>query len=467
MMKTGKPTTGLWKTGWILVIALVASIALGIAGPAEVASGASQVEKTVFAHKRRAATAPCYVAFPNARSKSVGRTTWHNRQASVRMVLCYRFGLEPSADFPVSASMICGMLAEVIGRGVAKKLGIFATGVCSGAELAAAPREPARYIGVVCGWASTLLKSIPASLGCTLAPSAGHSLGAMFESKHELDVAVDVVRHGKCIKYSPSHFGSPWLAVACGHGDHGFASLPRVPSGSGGGGEDGGGAGPGDGSAPGGDSSPAFKGQGKLIVNPPNMVAGQSFNLQTTEGCPAGTNSAGVEILPEGATFDGETDATHATYGLGGVNRPDGPYGGHPDLLPGSYEILAECLHGEGPWAYPPAQVLFVYRTSLTVTGAGRSISLQPTEVPEEGTITIGPEEPCAGLTGGTVYLYISEPLDQPYELGMVGSSCEWSPVSFKLPADVTAGQHTAEVLVVAPDERTSFRYKLAHFVVD
>jgi hypothetical protein len=30
------------------------------------------------------------------RRKTIGRTTWYNRQESVRMVICYRFGLTPS-----------------------------------------------------------------------------------------------------------------------------------------------------------------------------------------------------------------------------------------------------------------------------------------------------------------------------------------------------------------------------------
>jgi hypothetical protein len=33
---------------------------------------------------------------------------------------------------------------------------------------------------------------------------------------------------GKCLKYSPTHFGSPWLAVDCASNDPGFSTLPRV-----------------------------------------------------------------------------------------------------------------------------------------------------------------------------------------------------------------------------------------------
>lgn len=203
-------------------------------------------DATYYASMRTAP--PCQAAFPDARRKTIGRTTWYNRQESMRLVLCYRFGLNPSADFPISAGMVCGMLAEVIGHGIAEKLGLFTTGACSGAEIASDPGEPTKYIGAVCGWASALLKSVPAALGCTFAPSAGTSLGSLFESKHELDVAVDVAQHGKCIKYSPTHFGSPWLAVNCAPGDPAFADLPLAPTGSGDvGGSSGGGPGGGAG----------------------------------------------------------------------------------------------------------------------------------------------------------------------------------------------------------------------------
>lgn len=159
------------------------------------------------------------------------------------MVVCYHFGLEPSADFPVSASMVCGMVAAIInsipGGPAADKLSLFADGLdgaCSGVELAADPGEPAKYVGIACSWASDLLgvlvkpAGVAGSIGCAAAPSVGHALGGLLESKHEFDVAIDVVRHRKCIKYSPTHFGSPWLAVKCGSGDKGFSSLPLVPS---------------------------------------------------------------------------------------------------------------------------------------------------------------------------------------------------------------------------------------------
>jgi hypothetical protein len=174
---------------------------------------------------------PCQAAFPNARAKTIGKTTWYNRQESVRMVICGGFGLEPSADFPVSASMVCGLLSQAIGKG-SDKLGIYADGTCSAADLASDPKEPVKYLSAACSWGSDLvgiaIKPLGTllGLGCTLAPSAGHALGGVFESKHELDVARDVMNEGKCIKYSPTHFGSPWVTEACADGDKGFTTLP-------------------------------------------------------------------------------------------------------------------------------------------------------------------------------------------------------------------------------------------------
>lgn len=223
---------------------------------------------------------PCYSAFPDARSTTSGRTTGYNRQESVRMVLCYGFGMDPSADFPVSAGMVCGLLAQVIhlpGGQALHNLSLFADGACSGADLASDPGEPVKYIGIACSWASDLLGVLAtpaagalASLGCTLAPSIGHSLGSLFESKHEFDVAVDVVQHGKCIKYSPTHFGSPWLAVKCSPGDPGFVKLPQVVTNSGGGSGSGGGAGGsgggGGGTKEGGGGSETGKSATKITV---------------------------------------------------------------------------------------------------------------------------------------------------------------------------------------------------------
>lgn len=176
----------------------------------------------------------CQSAFPAAKTTRLGRTLFYNRQSSVQTVDCYEFGLKPSADFPMTAGVACGVLSSVLG-GFTKteKFALFADGSCSGAALAGEPKSPERYVATACSWASDLLGVVSAKIGgflgnlaCALAPSAGSSLGARLESKHEFGVAKDIAQHGKCLKYSPSHFGSPWLAVACARSDKGFSTLP-------------------------------------------------------------------------------------------------------------------------------------------------------------------------------------------------------------------------------------------------
>jgi hypothetical protein len=289
---------------WAVVLATVVIAAAAVGASAGVASGASWARSAArhrtsmtrhgsrlhgrHGHRKQRRNAarprsgvrqpgPCYAAFPDARSKTIGKTTWYNRQGSVRMVLCYGFGLEPSADFPISASMTCGLLAQVIGS-QAEQLGLFADGACSGADLASDPTEPTKYIGAACAWASDILGvlakpvGVLASLGCALAPSIGHSLGGLFESKHEFDVAVDVVEHGECIKYSPTHFGSPWLAERCLAGDLGFSDLPVANTGGGSGGS----GGPGGGGSGGGGGGGGSPGAGWMLQSLPGISATQS-----------------------------------------------------------------------------------------------------------------------------------------------------------------------------------------------
>jgi hypothetical protein len=253
MRMRGQAGTGerLIAGGCALVIVAFAISIWGGGGLADAAGGSRSAHHVSQPHsgsvsltrheqhrRKHGVAAPCYSAFPQARTKTIGRTTWYNRQESVRQVVCYHFGLSPSADFPVSASMVCGMAAVAIGTApggpATEDLSLFADGACSGADLASDPSEPAKYVGIACSWASDLLGALvkPAgvlgSIGCAAAPSVGHALGGLLESKHEFDVAVDVMQHRKCIKYSPTHFGSPWLAVKCSQGDKGFSTLKRV-----------------------------------------------------------------------------------------------------------------------------------------------------------------------------------------------------------------------------------------------
>lgn len=196
----------------------------------------------------------CFQAFPDAHSTTIGHTTWYNRQRSVQYVVCDGFGRNPSADFTTDG-VACGLVSVAIGRASAD-LGAFVDGACSGVALAGAPKVAETYLGIACSWAADLLEVTPAALvgvaggmACNLAPHIGNALGGLLESKHELDVARDIMLRGKCLKYSPTHFGSPWLAVDCASSDAGFSTLPRVDNRP----APGGGPSTGSGPAPGGN----------------------------------------------------------------------------------------------------------------------------------------------------------------------------------------------------------------------
>ena len=206
----------------------------------------------------------CYQVFPDAHSTTIGRTTWYNRQRSVQYVVCDGFSRNPSADFNTDG-VACGLASVAIGV-ASNDIGAFVDGACSGVALASRPKAPETYVGIACSWAADLLDKTPAALvgvaggmGCALAPAIGHALGGLFESGHELDVARDIMLRGKCLKYSPTHFGSPWLAVDCASSDAGFSTLPRVDNR------------PSAGPAPGGGPSP---GSGPVPSGNPNSTGG-------------------------------------------------------------------------------------------------------------------------------------------------------------------------------------------------
>jgi hypothetical protein len=199
-----------------------------------IAAGVALVLALASAASARAAApaGTCAAAFPAAHSKTIGKTTWYNRQRSVENVVCDGFGLDPSADLPITSDFVCALVSQAIGARY-DHVALFVDGACSADSLASDPKEPASYLGVACGWASDLLEKLApgpgilGSLGCAAAPALGTALGGVIESKHELDVAADIIGQGKCLKYSPTHFGSPWLAVTCEGSDPGFETLPR------------------------------------------------------------------------------------------------------------------------------------------------------------------------------------------------------------------------------------------------
>ena len=180
---------------------------------------------------RRPQPAACQQAFPGAHDTPFGRTTFYNRQSSVENVVCFGFGRNPSADFNTDG-MACALISTAVGLKW-DALGLSLDGACSATSIAVEPKAPERYVEIACDWAAAVLQKTPAALvgyagglGCAVAPGLGHAIGGLMESGHELDVARDIIDHGKCLKYSPSHFGSGWLAVACAADDPGFANLP-------------------------------------------------------------------------------------------------------------------------------------------------------------------------------------------------------------------------------------------------
>ena len=129
---------------------------------------------------------------------------------------------------------MCAITSQAIGA-KAEGLSLFVDGACSADQLVSQPHEATTYIGIVCGWASDLLEKVAGpvgvleEVGCAAAPVLGTALGGALESKHEIEVAADIVGRSKCLKYSPTHFGSPWLAVRCAANDAGFAHLRVAP----------------------------------------------------------------------------------------------------------------------------------------------------------------------------------------------------------------------------------------------
>lgn len=184
---------------------------------------------------------PCSKAFPRAHTTHIGRTDIHNYQSSVRMVDCYEFGVnKPKFQIHPTAPMLCGMVASASGWSSAKAgaiwrepnlgaLGPATDGTCSAAEVTGSDSTVQKVASLTCSWAADLLGAKTpspgffAGVGCASAPAVGNALGTWWETGHEHRVALAVTRSGRCIKYSPRHFPSPWLAISCSANDPRFS----------------------------------------------------------------------------------------------------------------------------------------------------------------------------------------------------------------------------------------------------
>jgi hypothetical protein len=207
---------------------------------------------------------PCLLRYPSGLQKAVGRTTLFDRQASLYQV-CAGFGA------PVSVTLTPAMKCAIIAAAATYAGAVVNAGVskgCAAADIAAAFRS-GRWLnavrqglkGTACGYFSDIFAG---SVGVFVAGAASESgpgavavgvatykalaaglklvcggvftggpteIGVRLEAKHETAVAVDVVRHGKCLKESYGHFGIKWSAVACKRitqqAIHGGAGLLR------------------------------------------------------------------------------------------------------------------------------------------------------------------------------------------------------------------------------------------------
>lgn len=205
-------STKKWIGLTVFLLTLVLAVAVAIAPATESAQAAGR-------------GGPCFTAFPDAKSKTRDGVTSYNFQKSVRMVACEEFGR--TARFEFTSGVVCGLVSVAAGNAV-HKADLFIGGACSGATLATDTSTQAR-LGAACDFLSALLGvRLPvagklAGLACASAPSVGISI----EAKHEFNIARDVLRKRKCIRYKRRSLGSPWSAVNCAAGDKGFRSLPR------------------------------------------------------------------------------------------------------------------------------------------------------------------------------------------------------------------------------------------------
>ena len=175
-------------------------------------------------------------AFPDANQRTIGNTTYLNRQLSVYEVLCTDFG-KASEALP-KGDVFCTLLAAAIGVKFEKDE-LYVDGACASKAIAT-HEDPA---GIACGGLVTLVGAVtdlaPELKGYAVAAGVacdvGHSLGNWIETQQEAQAAKAVWRRGKnalkpgkCLKFVTHGFprGDDWLATPCSPGDRGFADLP-------------------------------------------------------------------------------------------------------------------------------------------------------------------------------------------------------------------------------------------------
>jgi hypothetical protein len=186
--------------------------------------------------------------FYDANERTVGNTTYLNRQLSVYEVLCTDFG-KASEALP-KGDVFCTLLAAAIGVEF-KKDELYADGACASKAIVT-HEDPA---GIACGGLITLVGAVTDlapelkayAVAAQVACATGHSLGSWIETHAEAQAAKAVWRRGqnalkpgRCLKFVTHGFplGDDWLATPCSRDDRGFADLPeacKIPGGAEGG----------------------------------------------------------------------------------------------------------------------------------------------------------------------------------------------------------------------------------------
>jgi hypothetical protein len=107
----------------------------------------------------RASSSPlaCTTAFPDAHTKSIGETTWYNRQSSVENVVCGGFGLQPNVG--VACSRASALLEKVVAPA-----GLLGTHFRS------------RWLAVTCDPSDLAFATLPRNLG-TISVTRSDALG--------------------------------------------------------------------------------------------------------------------------------------------------------------------------------------------------------------------------------------------------------------------------------------------------
>jgi hypothetical protein len=193
---------------------------------------------------------PCISRYPSSIQKTVkifgGTRTLYDRQASLLHV-CSGFGAPDQSGFKLTPSMQCAMIAAAATYG-GPVVNAGANAGCASGSIVGAYNSGhwlGAVAGVGCGYFSDIFaggvgvfaagatvetgpgavavgvstyKALAASLKLVCGgvfQAAGTALGIKLEAKHETHVAIDVVRHGKCLNLARRFGQLHWSAATC------------------------------------------------------------------------------------------------------------------------------------------------------------------------------------------------------------------------------------------------------------